>query len=216
VPLLDVWSTRRLKESTDPHKKIKCYVTTIVLLWALSTLVWRMERPGFSFAIVDGGAAEWWGSAGLAWGLGAWLLFCIVASILLAYRQEKFRSKLRKAMTKLNFILPVTVDELRLFAFVAVTAGICEETLYRGFLIRYFTQEWHWNIGAALILQAVMFGLAHTYQGLKGIGVTAFLGGVFAALYLMSGALILPMLIHVVIDLRILMFPAETRITETA
>jgi membrane protease YdiL (CAAX protease family) len=55
----------------------------------------------------------------------------------------------------------------------------------------------------------VAFGLAHAYQGLAGIVTTGVLGGVMAALYLQTGSLLLPVLLHAVIDLRFLLVPSR-------
>jgi membrane protease YdiL (CAAX protease family) len=56
---------------------------------------------------------------------------------------------------------------------------------------------------------AVAFGLAHAYQGVGGIVLTGVLGGVLAALYLSTGSLLLPVLLHAVIDLRFLLVPTR-------
>ena len=55
---------------------------------------------------------------------------------------------------------------------------------------------------------AVAFGLAHAYQGPVGILTTGLLGGVMAALYLQTGSLLLPVLLHAAIDLRFLLVPS--------
>ena len=56
---------------------------------------------------------------------------------------------------------------------------------------------------------AVAFGLAHAYQGRVGVLTTGVLGGVMAALYLETGSLLLPVLLHAAIDLRFLLVPAR-------
>ena len=59
------------------------------------------------------------------------------------------------------------------------------------------------------MVAAVAFGLAHAYQGGVGILTTGVLGGIMAALYLETGSLLLPVLLHAVIDLRFLLVPAR-------
>jgi membrane protease YdiL (CAAX protease family) len=56
---------------------------------------------------------------------------------------------------------------------------------------------------------AVAFGLAHAYQGIAGIVTTGVLGGVMAGLYLGTGSLLLPVLLHTLIDLRFLLVPTS-------
>ena len=99
--------------------------------------------------------------------------------------------------------LPRTTEELRWFVLVCITAGVCEEVLYRGFLIAYLAV---WPLKAsgltAILFSSLMFGTAHLYQGVKGIVVTGIVGLVMAILFLWTGNLILPMVFHTLIDLR--------------
>jgi len=55
-----------------------------------------------------------------------------------------------------------------------------------------------------LLVAAVIFGLQHLYQGAKGVGSTAVVGVLFGLLFLLSGSLILPMVLHAALDLRLL------------
>ena len=107
-------------------------------------------------------------------------------------------------------LLPRTAGERRLFTMVGVSAGVCEEWLYRGFFLAVVAALAGGLPTAVLILVAAgAFGLAHAYQGLVGIATTGVLGGVLAALYLQTGSLLLPVLLHTAIDLRFLLVPAS-------
>jgi membrane protease YdiL (CAAX protease family) len=105
-------------------------------------------------------------------------------------------------------LLPRTRLERRLFAVVGVTAGVCEEWLYRGFFLAVVAGLAPGSSATVLVLVAAAgFGLAHAYQGLVGVVTTGVLGGVLAAVYLQTGSLLLPILLHAVIDLRFLLVP---------
>ncbi|SFK62115.1 CPBP family intramembrane glutamic endopeptidase [Geodermatophilus ruber] len=107
-------------------------------------------------------------------------------------------------------LLPRTRGERRLFTVVGLTAGVCEEWLYRGFFLAVVAAVAGGLSTPALVaVGAVAFGLAHAYQGVAGIVTTGVLGGVLAGLYLDTGSLLLPVLLHVVIDLRFLLVPAS-------
>jgi uncharacterized protein len=107
-------------------------------------------------------------------------------------------------------LLPRSRSERRLFGLVGVTAGVCEEWLYRGFLLAVVGALAPGLPTAVLVLvAAVAFGLAHAYQGLSGTVTTGVLGGVLAAVYLATGSLLLPVLLHAVIDLRFLLVPSS-------
>jgi membrane protease YdiL (CAAX protease family) len=107
-------------------------------------------------------------------------------------------------------LLPRTPGERRLFAFVGLTAGACEEWLYRAFFLAVVAALAGGPPGWVLVaVAAIAFGLAHAYQGIGGIVLTGILGGVLAALYLSTGSLLLPVLLHALIDLRFLLVPAR-------
>jgi len=54
---------------------------------------------------------------------------------------------------------------------------------------------------AAALVSTVGFGLAHAYQGLSQLPKITLVGGVFAGLYLLSGSIWLPMLLHAAVDI---------------
>jgi membrane protease YdiL (CAAX protease family) len=106
-------------------------------------------------------------------------------------------------------VLPRTAGERRLFAVVGVTAGICEEWLYRGFFLAVVAAATGGPPAWALVLGAAgAFGLAHAYQGPAGVVSTGLLGGGMAVMYLQTGSLLLPVVLHALIDLRFLLVPA--------
>src|SRR3954453_1959775 len=107
-------------------------------------------------------------------------------------------------------LLPRTTRERRLFTLVGVTAGVCEDWLYRGFFLAVVAALAGGLPTAVLVLAAGgAFGLAHAYQGRAGIVTTGLLGGIMAAVYLDTGSLLLPVLLHAAIDLRFLLVPAR-------
>ncbi|WP_100498633.1 CPBP family intramembrane glutamic endopeptidase [Geodermatophilus chilensis] len=107
-------------------------------------------------------------------------------------------------------LLPRTTAERRLFTLVGVTAGVCEEWLYRGFLLAVVAAVGGGLSTPVLVaIGVVAFGLAHAYQGVAGIVTTGVLGGVMAGLYVGTGSLLLPVVLHALIDLRFLLVPTS-------
>jgi len=107
-------------------------------------------------------------------------------------------------------LLPRSRGERRLFALVGVTAGVCEEWLYRGFFLAVVAALAPGLPAVALVLVAgVAFGLAHAYQGLAGVLTTGVFGALLAGVYLSTGSLLLPVLLHAAIDLRFLLVPSS-------
>jgi membrane protease YdiL (CAAX protease family) len=97
-------------------------------------------------------------------------------------------------------ILPDMPIEFAPYFTLAVTAGICEEFLYRGFamatLSRAGIMPW-----AVVIISSVLFGLAHTYQGRSGVFGTTLMGLVFGAARLGLQSLIPVAMWHSAVDI---------------
>lgn len=119
------------------------------------------------------------------------------------------------ALKPLEFILPVTRRELYWWVFVSITAGICEEILFRGFLL-HFMQIFPWktNLTMALLISSLIFGLDHLYGGIGGVVGSAVMGFLFGLLFLLSGNLLLSVILHSLTDLRmvVVLRPAVDRV----
>lgn len=206
---------------TDPTARRSLYRRLLVLEWglALIALVVWLAAPGVTAAQVGLGWPQRW--PGVPATIACLLLLALVAWSTLALRSgalagppapvrpgEGRHTESPGAATVA--LLPRTVLERRLFAVVGVTAGICEEWLYRGFFLAVAAAVLPGVPGALLVVvAAVAFGVAHAYQGVTGMVTTGVLGGVLAAVYLSSGSLLLPVLLHALIDLRFLLVPAS-------
>jgi membrane protease YdiL (CAAX protease family) len=134
------------------------------------------------------------------------LLLMIALSALQARRSAAIQEKMEKAFLRLSFIRPLTGEERTWWIFVSLTASICEEILYRGLLIHYFfAAPFQAPLAVALIVSSVIFGAAHLYQGVAGLISTAILGLIFSAIFLTTGTLVTPLILHRSIDLRVLL-----------
>jgi len=85
-------------------------------------------------------------------------------------------------------LIPHTGPEIAVYLLVALTAGICEETIFRGYLQRQFTALTKSAVAGALI-QGLIFGVAHSYQGWVMVVAIAVFGCMFGALTLWRGSL---------------------------
>ena len=80
-----------------------------------------------------------------------------------------------------QFLFPHGRMESALWIVMSVTAGICEEVLFRGYLQRQFMALTKSAV-FGIFLSAVAFGLAHAYQGLRHVVQIALLGAMLGAL----------------------------------
>jgi hypothetical protein len=78
----------------------------------------------------------------------------------------------------MEVLMPHGPAELTLWVVLSVTAGICEETIFRGYLQRQFMALTN-NAPAGILLSAAAFGAAHAYQGFRRV----ILIGVFGAMF---------------------------------
>jgi hypothetical protein len=116
-------------------------------------------------------------------------------------RAPELREKMRG---RGGALLPESPRELRWFTAISLGSGVAEELLYRGFLFDYFftLMPSLGAVGLVLVTSAV-FGGAHLYQGWRGIVMTAVAGLVMGTLYVLTGTLFVPMIVHSVGNLRV-------------
>lgn len=207
---------------SDPGARRSFYGRLLVLEWGLSLLVlaiW-LGAPDVDAAAVGLRWPQSWPGVLTGAVVGLVLLFVLLSTRALrggALLEAAPRSRRPGEGRHAEFpahatlaLLPRTPGERRLFTVVGVTAGVCEEWLYRGFFLAVVSglaggpPTW-----ALVAVAAVAFGLAHAYQGAVGVLTTGVLGGIMAALYLETGSLLLPVLLHAAIDLRFLLVPSR-------
>ena len=81
---------------------------------------------------------------------------------------------------------------------LSVTAGICEEVLFRGYLPWALTPWLGW--WGAVAFSTLSFGFAHSYQGRKGIIGSLTIGALMMLLVAITRSLLPAMALHAVID----------------
>ncbi len=100
-----------------------------------------------------------------------------------------------------KMLQPITKKEKNLWKLVSLNTGITEEIVYRGTLIYIIGNL----VGSSslfnvVIITNIIFGLGHSYQGIKGVVKTGLIGFLFSILYVTTNSLILPMILHFFID----------------
>ena len=112
---------------------------------------------------------------------------------------EELRDEIRNKFESFKDILPVTKNEMLIFTLiVSVSAGICEELLFRAYLYTFLDS--HIGMVAAIFLSSVIFGLWHIYLGWQEVIRTSVMGALFCGIYIFTGNIILPILVHIFVD----------------
>ena len=196
------WATfpkvkRKLAEDR-PGVRIRLYRRTMLWQWAAAAIVvgtWIAQgrtAAGLGF--------QWPGT------IGTWITVAVVLALIafmsyqawtLVRHPEVHPPVLEQLETAAPF-LPRNRKESSWFLGTAITAGICEEIMFRGFLIAYGS-VWFGAWGA-VVATSLAFGLGHAYQGKTGAIKTTIAGLVGGALYLIGGTLFLPVLLHAFVD----------------
>jgi CAAX protease family protein len=194
VPLLS-WRSAR-PEQVQGIPKTALYFSAVVSQWILAVIG----------ALVVFFAWPDWLTVGLALVSGSaffnWTVVLVVASVAglgLVLLLEQ-RGWWPKESEMVQLLMPQNGRE-RMWAMLglAPTAGLCEEFLYRGFLLAEATAWFHsavWGV----VVSSMAFGLAHSYQGLNGMVRAGLLGALLAWPVVQLGSLYPSMASHFLID----------------
>jgi len=90
-------------------------------------------------------------------------------------------------------------EKLLAVVLLAPTAALCEEFLYRGYMLNQLL-AWGISVPGAWAGSSVAFGMAHAYQGWNGMARAALLGGLLALPVVRLGSLYPSIVAHFLID----------------
>ena len=105
---------------------------------------------------------------------------------------------------KLSYIVPLNWKEYRHFMFIAFAAGICEEIVFRGFLINYLVEvmkPFGLQTELIILLPSLVFAVSHYYQGFWSVVKIFAIAILFSLIFIYSKSLLLVVALHVSIDL---------------
>ena len=167
------------KPQVESRERLALYTSTIAFQWIAAAVAgWRAWARGFTDAQLGLALDHAATVAGLAVGGAAllgglqWLNLRRVSRI-----QKANRGQMQALAER---ILPRNPLEQFTFLLLAVTAGLCEEFLYRGFAMAAFSRA-GLPVWLIVLSSSVLFGLAHLYQGKGGFVTTTILGVIFGA-----------------------------------
>jgi membrane protease YdiL (CAAX protease family) len=185
-------------KSGDAGARMSLYRSILMQEWiAVACVVgaWiRLHRP-FSSLMLPG-------VFGVRLAVG--VVVAIAATVLMVFRNRLILANpeiIQRVQKKLEFgepLLPHTPTERAIFRAVSATAGVCEELLFRGFLIWYLS-AWMGPL-AAVIVSSIIFGFAHIYLGYKQVPITGLVGLIMAGLVFASGSLVPAIILHAAVD----------------
>jgi len=205
-PVYAAWNVPRIARriAADPLKALtKEYIWHIATQWGLTLALigawWWAGRPMREIGLRLPETASAWSWSVLLAGAGIALFLQQGLSVV---RSPAAQAEVRKQLESkpaLRTVLPSTPREARVFIAIAVSAGFCEEVLYRGYLLWYLQALLPRSV--AIVAAVLAFGVGHAYQGVRGILATGIAGAIAMAVYLVTESLLAPMVLHAALDL---------------
>jgi len=122
--------------------------------------------------------------------------FWIVAILILAVIGILFRLvHLSTPQKTLAQLAPQNGFELLLWVILSISAGICEELTFRGYLLQQFSRTGR-SISIGVLASSLLFGVSHGYEGVAGIIAITIYGALFCVLAIKRDSLRPGMMAH--------------------
>ncbi|WP_236567839.1 MULTISPECIES: CPBP family intramembrane glutamic endopeptidase [unclassified Nocardiopsis] len=212
------WLSRRRDD--DPRALTRVHTVTIGIhaLWGLAVVGVLLLSPGLSAGDLGLRPPHAWGpiAAGAVGGLLALgVLWVLVNGLPRGGRGRRGRRPAPAPLTlpeperQRGLLVPYGTAERAFAAGAAVTGGVFGELLYRGLFI-VLVASMGVPLWVAAVLSVVLFSVAHLYQGWWGLVSAGASGTLFTVLYLGTGSVWVPVLVHVALNLRSLVFPPRS------
>ena len=202
LPLYDTVSFRRYVtniEAGGNQSTVRQFTEIIIRGWvALAVLLasWLyLERPLAWLGFTTPSGTGFWACLAVA---VAGICLLVYSNRSASSLTEEDRNKFIEGLGSLRYFVPSKPSDLHPFYGVAVTAGVVEEIIYRGFVIWYLSSMMPVCVAAGM--SSFFFGCAHLYQGPAG-AIRAGIGGlIMSVIYIFSGSIWLPIVVHILAD----------------
>jgi len=185
---------------TTKMDRLSLYASTIAFQWlAAGVILWRTSAHGIRAAQLGLAIPSPRITIAAAIALSTLILLNQIFSLRrIAANPAEIKGTLPQLALK---VFPQdNVERLVFFALVS-TVAVCEEIIYRGF-VQFLLQSWSGGaIVVGIVGSAAIFGLAHLYQGARGLVSTSVIGFLFSAIRAGTGSLLAPLIAHFVADL---------------
>jgi CAAX protease family protein len=159
--------------------RLSMYLRVMFFEWVfLALVVFGIRLRGIPLESIFG--PRWRSTTRVFRDLGYGVLLLLVSTLVVSVLSGHHRGT--PADKSIQYLIPQTSLELFIWIGLSITAGICEEAIYRGYLQRQFIGLTH-SVLAGILFSGAAFGVAHAYQGVQRavvIGVSAVVSGVFA------------------------------------
>ncbi|HMD21453.1 MAG TPA: type II CAAX endopeptidase family protein [Alloacidobacterium sp.] len=197
VPLLAfslLGSLKPTHQALSQHH-IPQYAATLAWEWILAGLVFwgiRMRKTPLRQLLGTRRPAlrDWRDDLVIA--AAFWITSVIILAAIGAVFKLAHLSTPQKALAQLA---PQNALELLLWVILSISAGICEELTFRGYLLQQFSRV-SGKIWIGVVASSLLFGVAHGYEGASGMIAITVYGALFCILAIQRGSLRAGMMAH--------------------
>ncbi len=196
---LSLLSVRTVHSLPAHGARLRLYAVSVITEVVLVLYVWLLglRLRGKTMRELIGG--KWTRASDVLMDVAIAILFWIAVLVVLGVLRLALHENGSAALRAIKPLLPQNGAQMAGYVGLAVTAGFCEEFLFRGYLQRQFL-AWTRVPTAAVILQAVVFGFGHLYQGWRNAVTITVYGAMFGILALMRKSLRPGMIQHAMQD----------------
>jgi hypothetical protein len=210
VPLRASARFRRFRATVwlDPRARERLFLSALPLKYGIAlaaSALFVVEAPhGYGVPIFPPDLAHLAVALPL---LGALALGAVRTRSMLS--SDDGRAQVAHALQRVAEVVPRTRAERRAWVVAALSTGLTDEVTYRAFAVTFLAGVLgEQNIVVIGIVSSALFGLAHLYQGWRGVVFTTMLGAALAVVAVASG-LLAAIVVHVLIDVRLLVVPVD-------
>lgn len=204
--IVQLFNAKLIRPLIETRGRAWVYEQTVKSAWGLTllivALIFLFQVPlvkiGLRFAPEAGNEQAW----------QVFYLSCILVTMtLIFYLLVKTSARLRHVLRPYyeldleKLLLPRTKAEEQAWSAVSVTAGVTEEFIFRGVLLYTISLYIEVPDVTLALIGGAIFGVAHAYQGIKGVFTTGIVGFGLGILYIGMGVLWPVMVLHVLLDL---------------
>jgi hypothetical protein len=157
--------------------RLPSYLFVFVFEWAtVAFIVWGLRRRDIRLSDLIGG--RWTRGRYVLRDVGLGIAFILICGGAIQVLTHMLNVAPPPSMLEM---LPKTWIELIAWVFLSITGGFCEEVIFRGYLQRQLSALTH-SVVIGIVIQALVFGLAHGYQGWKLMSLITLYGACFGVL----------------------------------
>ena len=205
-PVMGYRQSKKRGKTSSIREKSKWYLSSIISGWIPALVIatvlllngHTLKDTGFAFISPEIKGALFYIALALS---AIYLIYNIYTIILLRFNKKIREQQSKEIPDEYRFILPTTKREKGLWRLLAVTAGVTEEFIYRGYLFfALFLLFPGIHPIIVIAISSIIFSVGHLYQG-REVWKPAAAGLFLSIVYFFIGSIYLVIVLHIIQDL---------------